>query len=343
MEPIDQTDLELISRYLGKTATDAEVEQVLAWEAADPANAQLLDEWKKLWQEAAESAMYEQIDLEAEWAKMQRQMMLTPKNNLTIRHNTGWWKWAAAAAVLLIAGTTWYTLISHNKVVPVAGYNQVTLSKGQRMQLVLTDGTKVWLNGNTVLRYPSAFGTDRREVEITGGAYFEVAENAAAPFIVKTPDYAVRVLGTEFRVLAYPGNPVSVTTLVKGAVQIEGYDSAGKVQVLKAGNEAVFDRENKTMSVQSSDLTRSMQMKGEALSFKGITMGELAQKLEAIYGIKIKLGDDSLRNLKFTGKFYDDETVWKALDVIRLTAPVIYTYTGNEIFINWQQSAKTPQ
>ena len=71
-------------------------------------------------------------------------------------------------------------------------------------------------------------------------------------------------------------------------------------------------------------------------------MAQLALKLEAIYGIKIRLADDSLKNLKFTGKFYDDETVWKALDVISLTTPVIYTYTGNEIFINWQQEAKMP-
>jgi ferric-dicitrate binding protein FerR (iron transport regulator) len=341
MKPIEQTDLELISRYLDETATDAEVEQVLAWMAADPANAQLLKEWKQLWQQSADSVVYEQIDLEAEWAKMQQQMARSSKNMQAVHRSNGWWKWAAAAAVLLIAGATWWTFTPHSKEV-VAGYNQVTLSKGQRMQLMLSDGTKVWLNGNTVLRYPSAFGSEKREVEITGGAYFEVANDAAAPFIVKTPDYAVRVLGTEFRVLAYPGNPVSITTLVKGAVQIEGYDSTGKVQVLKAGHEVVFDRENKTVSVQPSDLTRSMQMKGEALSFKGITMAQLALKLEAIYGIKIRLADDSLKNLKFTGKFYDDETVWKALDVISLTTPVIYTYTGNEIFINWQQEAKMP-
>lgn len=340
MEPIDQTDLELISRYLGGTATEAEIDQVKAWAAVKPANAQLLEEWKQLWQQSADSAMYEQIDLEAEWDRMRQQMNRRPVETLIIRRYVGWWKWAAA--ILMMAGTAWWAFTYHRKVVLPAGYNQVTLSRGQRMQLVLADGTKVWLNGNTVLRYPSAFGTEKREVEITGGAYFEVAEDATAPFIVKTPDYAIRVLGTEFRVLAYPGNPVSVTTLVKGAVQIEGYSSTGKIQVLKAGHEAVFSRENKTMSIQASDLTRSMQLKGEALSFKGITMGELAQKLEIIYGIKIRLGDDSLRNLKFTGKFYDDETVWKALDVIRLTAPVMYTYTGNEIFINWQQSASKP-
>ncbi|WP_343703211.1 FecR domain-containing protein [Chitinophaga sp.] len=334
MEPFDQTDLELISKYLGGNATAAEIEQVLAWEASDPARAQMLKEWRKLWQQSAEAALYGQIDMEGEWAKMKGRMTPVPGKVVPVRRNAGWWKWAAA--ILLVGGTAWWALTSQRKVMPPVAYNQVTLSKGQRMQLVLTDGTKVWLNGNTVLRYPSAFGPDRREVEITGGAYFEVAENADAPFIVKTPDYAVRVLGTEFRVMAYPGNPVSVTTLVKGAVQIEGYDSAGRVQVLKAGHEAVFDRENKTMSVHASDLTRNMQMKGVVLSFKGITMKDLAKKLEATYGINIKLADDSLRNLKFTGKFYDDETVWKALDVISLTAPVKYTFTGNEIYIYWQ-------
>lgn len=340
MHPIDQTDWELISRYLGGTASETEIEQVKAWAALAPANTQLLEEMQQLWEQSAEAAVYGQIDLESEWARMQEQMNDGRKMQPTRKRYGNWWKWAAV--FLLLAGSGWWAFRTTRPSAPVTEYNQITVSKGQRMQLQLSDGTRVWLNGNTELRYPTAFNNRTREVEITGAAYFDVAANADKPFIVKTPDYSVRVLGTEFRVLAYPGNPLSVTTLVKGAIQIENYDDAGNKQVLKAGHEAIFNRDNKSISIQPSDLTRNMQMKGEALSFNGITMKDLAQKLEVIYGIKIKLADDSLKNLKFTGKFYDDETIWKALDVIRLTTPVIYTYTGNEIFINWQQQATTP-
>lgn len=340
MQPIDHTDWQLLSRYLGGTATDTEINRVEDWAAADAANKQLLEDLQRLWQQSAEAALYEQIDIEAEWSRMQQNVAGTHTVTRRMKSYSGWWKWAAI--FLLLAGTGWWALMGNRQVIPPVGYNQVTLSKGQRMQLVLADGTKVWLNGNTVLRYPTSFGSNSREVEITGGAYFDVTANSAAPFIVKTPDYAVRVLGTEFRVLAYPGNPVSVTTLVKGAVQIESYDSTSSIQTLKAGQEVVFNRVDKSIRVQPSDLTRGMQMKGVALSFNGITMADLAQKLEIIYGIKITLADDSLKKIKFTGKFYDDETVWKALDVIRLTAPVKYTYTGNEIYINWQEPATMP-
>ena len=115
-------------------------------------------------------------------------------------------------------------------------YNTITIPRGGEYKLVLADGTIVWLNSDSYIRFPVAFSGDKRQVELRGEAYFEVAKNAAKPFIVKISDYDIRVTGTQFNVRNYPGERVA-TTLVEGSVQLE---RGKEVQKMFPGQQALL-------------------------------------------------------------------------------------------------------
>ena len=105
--------------------------------------------------------------------------------------------------------------------VTIDEYNMIRTPLGGEYSLTLSDGTKVWLNAMSELRYPVAFGGDLREVELKGEAYFEVAENKNKPFIVRTDEFNVRVLGTSFNISAYADSPLALTTLCSGQVRCD--------------------------------------------------------------------------------------------------------------------------
>lgn len=109
----------------------------------------------------------------------------------------------------------------HSDATPTVVYNTLTTPRAGQFQVVLPDGTKVWLNNVSSLRYPTSFSGATREVELTGEGYFEVAKNEAKPFTVKLHDITIHVLGTAFNVMAYSDDPESRTTLISGKVSVE--------------------------------------------------------------------------------------------------------------------------
>jgi ferric-dicitrate binding protein FerR (iron transport regulator) len=128
----------------------------------------------------------------------------------------------------------------HSDATSTVVYNTLTTPRAGQFQVVLPDGTKVWLNNATSLRYPTSFSGPSREVELTGEAYFEVAKNTSKPFSVKIPDATVHVLGTSFNIMAYSNENTANTTLVEGAVKVTQRD---RQMVLVPGEQAQLDKQ----------------------------------------------------------------------------------------------------
>jgi len=120
---------------------------------------------------------------------------------------------------------------------PTVVYNTLTTPRAGQFQVVLPDGSKVWLNNASSLRYPTSFSGPSREIELTGEGYFEVAKNTSKPFAVKTRDVTVHVLGTSFNIMAYDDEPVIKATLLTGKVAIA---AAGKQSILSPGEQGVL-------------------------------------------------------------------------------------------------------
>ena len=205
-------------------------------------------------------------------------------------------------------------------------YNTVITPRGGEYQLVLSDGTKVWLNAASSIRYPVCFsGKDRRVVAIVGEAYLEVAKDAAHPFIVTTPQSNITVLGTSFNVKAYPDEPADKTSLVEGLVKV------GDV-LLKPGAQAVVQC-GRGITVRTANLEEALAWKNGLFVFQSECLESITRKLYRWYNVDIVFNDNTLKNICFTGRLrrYDDMTV--LLNMISSTSRVTFTRDGLRLIV----------
>jgi transmembrane sensor len=192
-------------------------------------------------------------------------------------------------------------------------YNTMTTPKGRQFQLTLPDGTRVWLNAASSLRYPTAFSGNERLVSVTGEAYFEVARNTKQPFKVNVNGKAtVEVLGTQFNVNAYDNESSIQTTLLNGSVRVaHANTTAPSAVVLKAGQQArMANTANAASSgniklVNEVDINKVMSWKNGLFDFEGASLSEVMRQIERWYDIEV-VYEKGIPNVEFEGKMTKD-------------------------------------
>ena len=173
--------------------------------------------------------------------------------------------------------------IAHEK--PELIYNTITTPRGGQYQVLLPDGSKVWLNAASSLRFPTSFTDKERTVELTGEAYFEVARNAPKPFNVKVNDIRVEVLGTHFNVMAYADEQVMKTTLLEGAVRVR---SGNERSLLKPGQQAQLDAAGQIRTINNADTEEAIAWKEGLLKFNGAGIEAVMRQIARWYDVEIK-------------------------------------------------------
>ncbi|SCD18946.1 hypothetical protein PSM36_0110 [Proteiniphilum saccharofermentans] len=224
----------------------------------------------------------------------------------------------AAIALVLVASTVWATLyLSDTATEPVM--NTLYAPAGQRAQITLQDGTVVWLNAQSTLKYPSHFSKRNREVEIIGEAFFDVAQEKKRPFIVSTQHIDMEVLGTQFNVYSYPDADYIQTDLVEGSVKIyEAMDKKNSV-ILKP-NEQVTIRGNK-MTVDNIINSNHLLWKEGIYCFHNERLIDIIEKLQLYYDIKIVVEDPEIFNVRYTGKFRQRDGIDEILRIMQKIQP----------------------
>ncbi len=234
-------------------------------------------------------------------------------------------------------------------------YTETLVPLGSKSLVTLSDGTKVWLNAGSRLRYPLLFGKKTREVYLEGEGYFDVAHDKNKRFLVKTSEITIKVFGTQFNVKAYPEENKIFTTLVKGSVAIEANSGDKPETYLKPNQTAVFDKSSqkkipkavpkteqspeKILS-QANEVIVSPEKNTEVVTswkdtrwiVEGETLEELAIKLERRYNVKIIFADAGLKDYKFSGTL-TDETFEQVLKIIQLSAPIEFTLDHKTVTI----------
>jgi len=204
---------------------------------------------------------------------------------------------------------------------------EVQAPAGFRMNIELGDGTQVWLNNGSKLRYPYRFAGKTRKVFLTGEAYFKVAHDRKVPFIVETNNMDVIATGTTFNVSAYPGEDLVETTLVEGKVIL--YDKARKseIKALSPSECLKFNSEKNKYTLESGDIIEKyIGWKDGLLVFKNDSIADIARKLKQWYGVDVKIKDDRVKEFTYTATFYD-ETLSQVLELMSLPSPVNYKLT----------------
>jgi transmembrane sensor len=184
-------------------------------------------------------------------------------------------------------------------------YNTMSTPKGRQYQLLLPDGTKVWLNAASSIKYPTVFSGKERNVQISGEAYFEVAKNVYQPFRVMVNDrMTIDVLGTSFNVQAYRNETTYYTTLIDGAVRVSA-DQPGNSTVLKPAQQALLAGEGAIAVSGNVDTEKVMAWKNGLFNFEGASLDEVMKQIERWYDIDV-VYEKGIPDIKFWGKITKD-------------------------------------
>lgn len=177
-------------------------------------------------------------------------------------------------------------------------YNKIVVPRGSEYMLIMSDGTKVWINSETVLEFPLVFGTDVRRVRLKGEAYFEVVKDLSRRFYVEMGNATIEVTGTSFNASCYPEDRNCSAVLEVGAINFLVNDEVTKVAV---GERAVFDVMTGQVSVEAVDLKYYTAWRNGTFYFYDTPLSEIVRQLGRWYDIQFVFTDDALRDVCFSG------------------------------------------
>lgn len=248
------------------------------------------------------------------------------KNHLVIKLL----QWAAILVFGLFIG---HYLHSVKKLSSPVYYTSIA-PKGSISEMLLPDGSHIFLNSGSQIRY-SVDGTEgMREVFLTGEAWFQVAKMKAKPFLVHTSFYDVRVTGTSFNVKAYKDDEEVITTLEEGSVQVKSSENLklAEEKVLKPGQQLIYNKETRSIQVNEVNTRLYTSWKENKLVFINMSLKDLKTLLERKYGVNIQIVDKDILDYHYDGVL-KSETILEVLEIFRHTLPIEYKIVGQNIII----------
>ena len=212
----------------------------------------------------------------------------------------------------------------------------ITTSIGEKEEVLLSDGTKVIVNSNSALSYPTNFTGNTREVLLKGEAFFEVTENKEKPFIVNTNEgMDIKVLGTVFNVKSYPEDKKVETTLVSGKVQVvERKDN--KTVLLYPSQRATYNKADDKLIIDKVETERLISWKDGKLIYDETDLNIVLKDLERVYDVTFLVNSKELLDYKFKGVF-DNLTIEEVLSLFELSSPIQCTLKENYVIIDKQK------
>lgn len=207
-------------------------------------------------------------------------------------------------------------------------YNTLRTPRGGQYQLKLPDGSMVWLNAASSIRFPTAFTGDKREVEMTGEIYFEIAPNPDKPFSVTVDGMKVNVLGTHFNIMAYDDEPLVKTTLLEGSVRVT---KGNATALLKAGQQAQINKEGKITLLEHIDPTEAIAWKDQLFWFEDDDIYSVMRRVSRWYDANVTITGKIPQH--FTGSIPRDVKVSRVFEVLQETGSIHFQVNNKEIIV----------
>lgn len=300
---------ELLNKYIAGDATPEEKEEVARWLDTDKKNMKEFLALRKLY----DISIWQQ-----EFAPVAKDKLSLGNKRWTLRSAS--FELAKVAAIFILAFTIVYSFLI-NEDNDSAKMQTIFVPPGQRAELTLTDGTKVWLNAKTTFTFPDKFTANNRRVTLDGEGYFDVTKNPEKPFIVNTERYDIKVLGTEFNVTAYSGSSVFETSLLKGAVEV--FSPAKETKVSLEPHMRTYE-ENGILKKDTIEHENYFLWKEGLICFYDEPVDKMIEKLQLYYDVKIDVQNKTLLNNRYSGKFRTKDGVEHVLKVLQLNNKFSY-------------------
>ncbi len=212
-------------------------------------------------------------------------------------------------------------------------YNSLSVPKGCEFSLTLSDGSRIWLNAGSKLKYPEIFAGNRREIYLEGEAYFEVTHNEQAPFFVHTRDMNLQVLGTSFNIKAYPDETETVTTLLTGSIE-QHYSSTGQTLRLMPSQQSRFDYATKNLQILEATPEEVLAWKNGKFIARDKTLEEIFRELARWYDFETVYTRPALKQVRFHLHTNRYATIRDILDHLQSTNGIHFSYIDNKIYVS---------
>jgi ferric-dicitrate binding protein FerR (iron transport regulator) len=339
--------LELMSRVLSGEATPGErtaLEKALAGDPDLLGRYQLMqqfwNEHETVSPEAVESALQQAL----ERLQLVATPVATPAKNGLIRRL--WKRSLAAAAVLMMLGSIGYWYFTGKN----ANNEQASLlekhnARGTKSTIVLPDGSTIWLNADSKIKYPAAFAGPLREVYLSGEAFFDVAKDPQKPFVIHLSKGTVKVLGTSFNIRAYENEKLIETSVATGRVAFIPARSTTLQQpdtiYITPNNKVRYSLNDDQVNLEPTAAAEDKAWTEGKLIFKALTLEEIATALERNFGKKAVFVDEAPKHYRLTGAF-ENNSLEDILFYLSKTKSFNYTITNTELLIA-TKSTKLPQ
>ena len=319
----------LIGNYLSGESTPGEKDELMEWISQSPVNKMLFEENQRIWEKShsylpASGILSDQLKIKDHII----QQLTNLPQELSLY---GWiYRVAAILALPVMLALGWYLGANGKSETALC---EVTAPKGQISKCVLADGTQVWLNAGSTLKYEPTLSGNIREVNLDGEAYFKVTKNKHKPFVVNTKYAQVKVLGTIFNLKAYDGDDKVETTLEEGRVEFSLNGSSDRPVELKPGEQIVFDSSDHKLTTDKVDTYLHTAWKDGKYVFKDADLKTIVAELERLYDVRIHLQNDSLLHLRFRGMFEYEQNIFSALETLERTTNMKYRMDGRDIWL----------
>lgn len=330
-----QTPYILLAKYFSNACTLSEKEKVICWREETPENELLFLKLKEQWENIHQDTFVNVIpDKAIVWEKIQTSIQCTIKQvplytrSFLIRVSS------IAAMIAVVAGAALGILFFQAEEDVTNNCYVVLAPSGQKSQLILPDGTLVWLNSDSRLTYGSMYNTSGRIVTLEGEAFFDVKQNNQYPFIVKAGTVDVKVHGTAFNVNAYAEESDISISLLRGSVSVLSSTDQRLLTYLHPNQTASVSKSDMACRIDSCDVETESIWHLNKLKFEGVQATEMWKKLERWYGVRIALQDVSRASAYwFTVK---TESLTELLDIINKLTPIEYKLDGEEVTVRYK-------
>ncbi len=345
---MDNNDIKLLLvKYITNQVDEAKVKGVKHLIGLHPENELYFIELYDAWQ----NMLY----LKPETIDEEKAYQLFSDKVSPTKHIVRMQEWLKYAAVLIIVLLLSVLFIYLHPAKP-ENNRQVIAKNGSVKKIILTDGTIVWLNAGSTLKYDDGFGKTNRTVYLEGEAFFDIGHHSKSiPFLVNTKNYTIRDIGTKFNLKAYLNDPFFETTVVKGEVAVEGNSETSprdvnRIYVKPHQLLRIYYRPEKDNHKEIAPLPDSYNevrvsqidsekmdvyagWKDDLLVFDGNTLDEISRVLERRYNVQITLNDNQLQNIRYSGNFKNVPDINKVLSIIKQNTPIDYTIDGQKVTI----------
>jgi transmembrane sensor len=367
---LDEIYISLIVRYLKNEISEDEKRDLFKWVYASSSNEKYFYTLKDIW----ETARYNQIaagaETDKEWEKLTLTALKKETENFSQRKSVGRILYRAVqiAAIIIIAFGVGFLV---QKYLPEENaFTHLNVPLGAKLQIELPDGSQVWVNSGSALKYPTNMDAKEVDLFLEGEAFFDIVKNPKRKLNVRTSTLNIQVLGTRFNVKSYNDEDVVETTLVNGSISITGKVGNKKIEkpiLLKSNEQAKLIKSEGKFSLEDTnapaniedkpdtkendvemtaseiqpriniseniDVEKFFSWKDNKLVFRNEPLESLVRKLERWYNVSIKIQDPDLKKSRYTGTF-ENETIEQAIKALSISLPFKYKIEKNQIEIN---------